>query len=63
MAQYLPYLVFLLCPISMGVMVRGGRGAVPQPPIQDPRISDLESEMDELRAEVRERSRQESGSR
>lgn len=62
MAQYLPYLVFLACPVGMGMMMwmmmRSGRGGQPQPPqLGDPRIADLESQIDELKAEQRHRNR------
>jgi len=54
MSQLLPYLFFVLCPISMGammwMMMRGmGR---PQPP--DPRIAELESQVADLRSAGRE---------
>ncbi len=54
MIQLLPYLLFLLCPVSMGammwMMMRGmGRA---QPP--DPRIAELESQVADLRSSRRE---------
>ncbi len=55
MDHVLPYLLFLACPISMGVMMwymvrmqhSGSRGAS-EPP--DPRIARLEREIEALRA-------------
>ena len=50
MTQLLPYLLILVCPITMGVMMwvmmRGmDRGKQP-----DPRVADLESQVAELRS-------------
>jgi len=51
-AQLLPYLLFLLCPVSMGVMMWMMRPSRSQhaPPPADPRIAELESQVGELRA-------------
>ena len=58
MDHILPYLLFLACPISMGVMMwmmmRKDHGQAPtQAP--DSRIGDLESQVNELRMALRER--------
>jgi Protein of unknown function (DUF2933) len=59
----LPYLLFLACPISMGVMMwmmmrkDHGHAAVPK---SDPRLADLESQVNELRMALHERSGGES---
>lgn len=70
MAQLFPYLLFLACPISMGVMMwvmmRGDHSRMGAPPAKDQmtpspseeRIAELESQVAELRAEsVRKASR------
>jgi hypothetical protein len=61
--QYLPYLLFLACPIGMGIMMwmmmRGQRSADDQPQRPehpDPRITELESQVNELKAALRDRS-------
>jgi len=62
----LPYLLFLACPISMGVMMwmmmrkDHDHAAVPK---NDPRIADLESQVNELRMTLHERSGGESATR
>jgi hypothetical protein len=60
--QYLPFLLFLACPIAMGVMMwmmmRGRRpgGDQSQPPAPpDPRIAELEDQIRELRSALRDR--------
>jgi hypothetical protein len=62
MAQLLPYALFLLCPISMGVMMwmmmRPNRSQQATPPA-DPRIAELESQVNELRAALHARGVQE----
>ncbi len=52
MSQLLPYLLILVCPLTMGlmmwVMMRGmGQGKQP-----DPRVAELESQLNELRSAV-----------
>ena len=52
MSQLLPYLLILVCPLAMGgmmwLMMRGsGQGHQP-----DPRVAELESQLNELRSEV-----------
>jgi hypothetical protein len=53
--QYLPSLIFLACPISMGVMMwmmmRGTRHAAATPG-DEARIQRLEQELRELRGEI-----------
>ena len=54
----LSYVLFLLCPISMGVMMwvmMRGHGTAPTP-LSDPRIAELESQVNELRSAVRNRT-------
>ena len=58
MDHILPYLLFLACPISMGVMMwmmmRKDHGQAPKPG-PDSRIGDLESQVNELRMVLHER--------
>ena len=58
MENVLPYLLFLACPISMGVMMwmmmRKDHGHAPIP-ASDSRVADLESQVNELRMGLRER--------
>jgi len=62
MAQVLPYLLFLACPVSMGammwMMMRPNRSQQAMPPA-DPRIAELESQVNELRAALGTRRAQE----
>jgi len=48
----LPYLFLLACPVSMGVMMwmmmRKDHGQA-SPPVSDPRVAELESQVNELR--------------
>lgn len=57
MEHILPYIFFLACPISMGVMMwmmmRKDHGSAPAPQ-GDPRVADLESQVNELRIALRE---------
>jgi len=54
----LPYLFFLACPISMGVMMwmmmRKDHAPAPAP-MSDPRLAELESQVNELRMALHER--------
>lgn len=56
MSQYLPYLFFLACPISMALMMwmmmrrDHGHGQAPR---VDPRIAELESQVIDLRMSLR----------
>lgn len=61
MSQILPYLLFLACPISMGLMMwwmmrmnrdQASRSATATPA---PRIAELESQVAELRSATRKR--------
>jgi hypothetical protein len=61
-AQILPYLLFLLCPVSMGVMMRPNQSQQAIPPA-DPRIAELESQVNELRSAVRARDAEPEGRR
>ena len=59
MSQFLPYVFVLSCPLSMGVMMwfmmRGmGGGAQKQGPPPDPRLLQLEREVQALRAQQRD---------
>src|SRR2546428_12874323 len=54
----LPYLFLLACPVSMGVMMwmmmRKDHGHA-SPPVSDPRVAELESQVNELRMAIQER--------
>ncbi len=58
MGQYLPYLLFLGCPISMSVMMwmmmrrDHGHGDASQ---LDPRLAELQSQVNDLRTTLRHR--------
>ena len=56
MGQFLPYLLFLACPISMGLMMwmmmRPNKSQPAAPP-PDARVAELESQVNELRMAVR----------
>ena len=58
MQQILPYLFFLACPISMGVMMwlmmRKDHDHAPAAKV-DPRVSELESQVSELRMALHQR--------
>lgn len=50
MSQLFPYLLILVCPVSMGLMMwlmMRGMGQGKQP---DPRVAELESQVNELRS-------------
>jgi len=55
-SQTLPYVLFLFCPVSMRLMMRGTQGG-PQCDARDvnPPVADLEREMEALRADRRGR--------
>jgi len=66
MAQLLPYLLLLLCPISMGammwMMMRSNQSSGQSrqaTTAADPRLAELESEVKELRVALRARATQE----
>lgn len=58
MDHILPYLLFLACPVSMGVMMwmmmRMNHQQAPAAQ-SDPRVGELESQVNELRIALRER--------
>lgn len=65
MSQVLPYLLYLSCPVSMGLMMwfmmRGMQGGQKdEAPAVDPRIVDLEREVEALRSAREERERVET---
>ena len=52
MSQLFPYLLILICPITMGLMMwlmMKGMGQGKQP---DPRVAELESQLNDLRSAV-----------
>ena len=58
MENILPYVFFLACPVSMGVMMWMMMRMNHQPtPVSqsDPRVADLESQVNELRIALRDR--------
>ncbi len=58
MDHILPYLFLLACPVSMGVMMwmmmRKDHGQA-SPPVSDPRVAELESQVNELRMALHDR--------
>jgi len=51
-SQFLPYLLILVCPLTMGLMMwvmMRGMGQAKHP---DPRVAELESQLNELRSAV-----------
>ncbi len=58
MDHILPYLFLLACPVSMGVMMwmmmRKDHGHA-SPPVSDPRVAELESQVNELRMALHDR--------
>lgn len=62
MSQILPYLLFLACPISMGLMMwwmmRMNRDQASRSATPDPRIAELESQVAELRSATRKRDKE-----
>ncbi len=58
MDHILPYLFFLACPISMGLMMwmmmRKDHGQA-SAPMSDPRVAELESQVSELRVALHQR--------
>ena len=56
MSQWLPYLLLLACPVSMGLMMwLMLRMDHRNQPAHDPRVAELESQMAELRSELMRR--------
>lgn len=52
MSQLLPYLLILVCPVTMGLMMwlmMPGMGKGKEP---DPRVAELESQVNELRSAI-----------
>ena len=62
MSQILTYLLFLACPISMGLMMwwmmRMNRDQTSRSATPDPRIAGLESQVAELRSATRKRDQE-----
>ena len=59
-AQYLPYLLFLACPISMGLMMwmmMGRNHNQMSASGPDPRMAELESQVNELRVALQDPER------
>ncbi len=58
MDHILPYLFLLACPVSMGVMMwmmmRKDHSHA-SPPVSDPRVAELESQVNELRMALHDR--------
>ncbi len=62
MAQLLPYLLFLACPVGMGVMMWMMMRSNPSrqaTPAADPRIAELQSQVNDLRSALHTRGAQE----
>lgn len=59
MSQFLPYLLFLSCPVSMGLMMwfmmRGNQGGQQHEPAPNARLAELEREVKALRSSRQER--------
>lgn len=53
MIQFLPYLLILACPLTMGVMMWLMMRGTESGKKPDPRVSELESQLNELRSAVR----------
>jgi len=60
-SQLVPYIFYLACPVSMGVMMwlmmRGMHGANKDRPMEDDRVARLQREVEELRGAQRESQR------
>ena len=52
MSQLLPYLVLLVCPLTMGVMMWVMMKGMDRGKKPDPRVAELESQVNELRSAV-----------
>ncbi len=52
MTQLLPYLLLLVCPVTMGVMMWVMMRGMGQSQRPDPRVAELESQVSELRSAV-----------
>ena len=54
MSQWLPYLLVLVCPLTMGVMMWVMMRGMDHGRQPDPRVAELESQVRELRSRLRE---------
>jgi len=54
MTQFLPYLLFLLCPLTMGAMMWVMMRGMDSSKKPDPRVAELESQVNDLRSAIRE---------
>ena len=61
MSQFLPYLLLLVCPLTMGLMMWVMMRGMGQDKPPDPRIAELQSQVNELRSAVSRGERQEAG--